>query len=341
MVERSDYASTRIGETLPPAIRKPLVSLGVWDQFLADRHAASYVINSAWGRSALQENDSIFNPYGAGWHVDRPRFDAMLAGAAEEAGATVLRRIRSFHCSSTAANEWKVRITSCDLQSSFRAKFLVDATGRGSALARKNGATRVICDHLIGAVAFLPASPGASIPFACTLIEATEEGWWYSAGLPDSRVVVAFMTDADIYARAARSSPRYWREQLRRSAQTQLRVAPSALTLAPQLVAANTSRLNPIVGTNWLAVGDAAVAFDPLSSQGIYKALASGIQAGQAIGGHFDDDTKALAEYARALNVAFDKYISQRTFYYRMETRWPNSTFWLRRHSAQSEYPTR
>jgi flavin-dependent dehydrogenase len=318
-----------------------LASLGVWDQFLAEKNSPSLGIHSAWGRPDLYANDFIFNPYGRGWHLNRARFDAMLARASKKAGAVVLHGARFIECTDKGASQWLVRTSGGGAQQSLHAKFLVDASGRGSVLAREKGAVRVSYDRLIAAVAFLPSNSGASIPLDDTLIEATEIGWWYSAVLPDSQVVVAFMTDADVYARAARGSPRFSHEQLRRSTHTRCRVAPSVGALVPHLVAANSSRLQPVAGTNWLAVGDAAAAFDPLSSQGIYKALESGLRAGQVISDYFAGNNKALEEYARGLDSAFNKYLSQRSSYYRNETRWPSSLFWRRRHSAQSESPAR
>ena len=94
ILERSHYESARIGETLPPDIKHLLIALGVWDQFLADNPLESPGIASAWGQAELYDNDFIVNPHGPGWHVDRKRFDAMLARAAEEQGVEVLRGVR-------------------------------------------------------------------------------------------------------------------------------------------------------------------------------------------------------------------------------------------------------
>ena len=91
ILERSHYESTRIGETLPPEIKRPLLALGLWEPFLADNPVESPGIASAWGQAELYDNDFIVNPHGPGWHVDRSRFDAMLARAAEESGVEVLR----------------------------------------------------------------------------------------------------------------------------------------------------------------------------------------------------------------------------------------------------------
>ena len=65
----------------------------------------------------------------------------------------------------------------------------------------------------------------------------------------------------------------------------------------PRVLPAETSRLDRIAGPGWLALGDAAAAYDPLSSYGIGSAMGSGFYAGQAIA-----DSLAGRDPARALN---------------------------------------
>lgn len=78
-------------------------------------------------------------------------------------------------------------------------------------------------------------------------------------------------------------------------------------------------------------MGDAAIAFDPLSSQGVYKALESGINAARAIQNYFAGDDTALQDYAVEVQREFDNYLLMRSEYYGRETRWPHSIFWQRR----------
>jgi len=98
-------------------------------------------------------------------------------------------------------------------------------------------------------------------------------------------------------------------------------------------MAANSFRLAPLAGENWLAVGDAAAAYDPLSSQGIYKALEYGLRAGDAIGDHRAGRNTALQDYVEGIRREFDDYLLIRSKYYGRERRWPNSIFWQRRHA--------
>src|SRR5215831_15381601 len=90
LIEQSAYENPRVGETLPPELRKPLMELGVWERFLSSERLESYGIRSSWETRAARHRDFLFNPYGCGWHVDRACFDAMLANAAADAGAELL-----------------------------------------------------------------------------------------------------------------------------------------------------------------------------------------------------------------------------------------------------------
>jgi len=101
LIEQSAYDNFRVGETLPPQIRSPLMELGVWERFLSSEPMESYGIRSAWETQAARHRDFLNNPYGCGWHVDRARFDAMLAGAAAEAGAELLLSAHVKSCTMT------------------------------------------------------------------------------------------------------------------------------------------------------------------------------------------------------------------------------------------------
>src|SRR5262249_20454031 len=150
VVERSTYEAVRIGETLPPRIRSLLITLGVWEAFLEQRHLPSFGTRAAWGSRRLHANDFICDPDGCGWHTDRVRFDAMLAREAERAGAIVCRGTTAVSCHRDPTSGWKVGLTAGERAVEVRARFVVDATGRRLWLARREGARPIIHDQLIG-----------------------------------------------------------------------------------------------------------------------------------------------------------------------------------------------
>jgi flavin-dependent dehydrogenase len=334
LVERSDYASSRVGETLPPAIQPLLGQLGVWEPFMEQKPAPSFGIRSAWGGPELRTNDFIFSAYGSGWCVARNRFDALLAHCAGAVGVQVysgadvqiVKKVGIWRVDVSAANGSRRR---------FRAGFVVDATGRRAAFARKQGSRRILLDSLIGASAVLPSRDYLSSGYI--LIEAVENGWWYSAVLPDSRLIVVYMTDGDIYGNARDHGSG---ANIERTTYTRLRMDSLDLMRSQtRLTAANTSWLDRVAGPDWLAVGDAAMAFDPLSGQGIYKAIQWGIRAADAIRcrrGSTDDATP-FRDYVASLSGDLASYLRLRHQFYELEKRWRCSTFWRRRHRSSSE----
>jgi flavin-dependent dehydrogenase len=212
------------------------------------------------------------------------------------------------------------------------ARVAVDAGGRAAPLARLAGARRVVLDRLVAVSAFLPRD--ARSPFdRFTLVEAVEGGWWYSAPLPDGRRVVSFFTDSDLAPRTREVAA--FRRRLGRAPATAARcgvdVRGPELEAAPCVVSANTSRLTAVAGEGWLAVGDAAAAFDPLSSLGIETALSSAAQAAVAVSRHLDGDAGALPAYPSLVRETWRRYLYERARVYEQETRWPQAPFWKRR----------
>jgi flavin-dependent dehydrogenase len=80
-----------------------------------------------------------------------------------------------------------------------------------------------------------------------------------------------------------------------------------------------------------LAAGDASMCFDPLSSQGLFHALYTGLSAGHAALALLDGDERAGAAYSASLDPVWDAYVRHRAQYYAMERRWLGAPFWRRR----------
>jgi len=76
------------------------------------------------------------------------------------------------------------------------------------------------------------------------------------------------------------------------------------------------------------------MSFDPLSSQGIFNALYSGIKAGQALQHGIRGDLSLLSSYEDRLRKIYSAYLSSRNVYYSLERRWPSSRFWQRRRNT-------
>lgn len=333
LIERDASPELRVGETVPPAIQQALEQLGVWREFLADGHTASTGNCSVWGSAQAQERDFIFSPYGRGWHLNRQRFDQMLRVAAVRAGAQLITSAHLQLATPTANGRWHLALTSCGASSapdiSLTANFVVDASGRGAHFARQLGAKRRTFDRLLGFAVYLESA----LPSLFTLVEATRDGWWYSAALPDGRQIVTFMTDSDLPAARQARTLTGWRQLLQQTEQTSARCAHAAAQtqITPRIVPAQSSCLSVAASTNWLAIGDAVATYDPLSSQGISVALAHGLAAASLIPSRFAGQYQLLTTHTQQLSQRYAQYLTQRRTYYALERRWPTAPFWSRR----------
>lgn len=342
LLEQSRYESARFGEVLSPRVVPLLETLGVKGQFLAGGHAPSPGLLSVWGGSKA-ERPSLMNPYGDGWHVERARFDRMLAHAAAGAGVTLHAGARLNRVARDAGGSgWAVECSTPERTFTLHARFLVDATGRPAKLGRRLGARQERADRLIALVA-TGETPAGTDPRM--LIEAAEGGWWYSAALPSGRSVFAYMTDADLLPRAhAGSRVAAFGPALRGAPHTSARARGMKFWPARVTSAAST-RLPLPAGPGWLAVGDAVNAFDPLSAHGVAQAISSGIEAARVVaqylsGAGRDERRSVVEDYASACGARWHRYLDERARIYGGETRWPQSPFWQRRRQRPAAVAT-
>ncbi|MDX8464907.1 tryptophan 7-halogenase [Mesorhizobium sp. VK23B] len=324
--KRSDVAPP-IGETVPPGIARPLAQLGLWDQFRAAGHAEAPGTVVIWGGECPYENDFVFNPYGPSWHLDRAHFDTMLIAAAEAAGAEI-SDCRVNGCVRQPGAGWNVLIDDNHGGRIVAARWLVDATGRAAWLARRLFAKRYRMDRL---VAFVKFARCEVVDESRTLIEACPVGWWYAATLPQRRVVKALFTDADLLPRSASDRVRLWRTTLAATSLISKTSPDPDGASAIHIVAAYSGRLMPCAGRDWLAVGDAAQVYDPLTGQGIAKALTSALRGAEAISASLLQDRFALNDFVSTAAREYEDYAIDQVACYRREQRWSRHEFWKRR----------
>jgi len=301
VVEPRSRRRMHFGETLPPGCRPLLARLGMIESFANGGHARCEGTMSAWGTDEVRFTDYLIHPERHGWRLDRDAFDAMLAAEGVRRGVTMIDA--TITAVTRCRDGW--RVTAGD--SEIAARVIVDATGRRAAIARRIGARKVVFDQLAGvAGVFVPA---AAIERSFPLIEARRDGWVYSVIVPNGQLAVVAMTDSDIAHANGLHDSASWQDWIAGAPHTQRRVDGAHLVSGPVTASAGSHRLDPAAGENWLAAGDAASAFDPLSSQ----------------------DRAALDTYAKSIEDDFASYLALRTRYYRMESRWPAESFWQRR----------
>jgi flavin-dependent dehydrogenase len=333
VVERSAYNDLRIGEHLAP---NGVLQLRALDPALcmpADVHSLSAGVIAYWGSETANHMDYFLHPGQYGLNVCRPRFDVDLARAAETSGATILRSA-SLQCVVRSNTFWQVDIGLDGRTRKVTVPVIVDATGRAATFSRRQGARVRAHDRQVAVVAFQNHSNEGCLGTR-SIVEAAETGWWYCAPINATRSMCMFVTDDDLLPRGAKHELcAWWLEQLGRTVHVSWQFGEPSHSRDFAARSARSQCLDVQFGSGWLAVGDAAMAFDPLASQGIAKALNHGRRAAASISAYLAGDPSSLERFALHLRREYADYQTRRAQYYRLETRWSRSIFWRRRHNA-------
>jgi flavin-dependent dehydrogenase len=338
IIDRENSPKPRAGESLPPAANKLLSDMGLLTEFQQQGHLAYFGNQSRWGSDHLSQTDFLRDPAGHGWHLNRQAFDHWLRQKALERGARILapaRIERLQSCEQHTRAHWRVTITHNHDVKNMRARVLIDAGGRTPGIAKRLGANRMhrdklCCGWVIGANTAGAAGNGLSY------IEATEHGWWYTAPTPGRHRILAFHSDADNPATKWMRSVELLLQQARATPYLAQRIDFGSFTRNPSSAAsgytsANSATTQPLVGKGWLSAGDAAISFDPLSSQGIFNALYTGLAAAESVDRYLRSEILDFQEYASHIQTIRHAYQIHLRQWYAIESRWHTSLFWKRR----------
>ena len=320
MADRIGDRAYKIGEALPEAAGRLLRSLDLPVLEAAGAHVAIGGVLSSWNTDDLMAVDSFRHPAGQGWRLDRMRFDADLRAAAVAAGAAFREhRVRSLR---RVDEGWEVGFEGGGVE---HARWIVDATGRNRLLARRLGIPRERGPRLVAFYA--RGRVDDVLRTDRTLIEAVPEGWWYAARLPSGAPIAGFHTDARTAA-VLRSDPAAWRRGLSRTRHIAGLLGGAQFDEKVRAVDARGGRLSQFSGPGWIACGDAAVCFDPVSGQGIFSALHGGFTAGTAVAAALGGRSDALDDYSARMTEVWRIYYARVRALYRNGQRWPASGFW-------------
>jgi flavin-dependent dehydrogenase len=221
---------------------------------------------------------------------------------------------------------WALEVVNARTTAALRARWLVDATGRrGTGL----GGPPVRSDRLVASVVTFRAGPDDAD--ARSWVEAAPGGWWYTAPAPGHCRVLAYFTDADLLRGSPIRTGESLRDRLAETSALRSQFDWSGGSASLRRFAAHSVTRAVLAGRRWVAVGDAGLAFDPISSQGLFHALYTGVRGAEAVLAADAGDAPALARYESRLRAVEGAYRRNLLHYYGLERRWPGAAFWQRR----------
>jgi flavin-dependent dehydrogenase len=260
LVVRDGGPRHALGETFPVSALPLLASLGLTGAIDMATYGDERERLAFWG-----DREPVLQP-GRAILLDRARFDRLLRAWAVDAGVCVMAAGASPR--RDAPRGWLVPVAG---RAPLRVPVLVDARGRRSGGGVRLGAPTVAL------VALWDRGPEE------TRIEAGEDFWAWGGPAPHGRHGAACFVDPARLAGidSAGRSALY----LALLARTRLfRHLGAGRLLGPPAVHEATSRILPrCAGPSHVVVGDAALATEPLSSQGVQAAIVSALQGAAAV----------------------------------------------------------
>lgn len=336
LLDRDEQRPFRIGESLPGATGRLLGKLGIDGMHslldAADMHTCT-ANASAWGTEDWVYQDALLNPEGGGWHIDRTAFDRALQKKAAEAGALSL----SANITGAAQQEghYSVAFSSGGETRSLRATWLIDATGRKAALGRMLGLQRQRLDRQTALVGWVRCDAGDADH--CTRVCSVRDGWWYTALLPGQVRVIGFYGQPGAVLALHRQRAGFL-QAFNKCGVLDRALHPDSL-LDLRTTDAGVARASVAATGRLFCAGDTALSLDPLSSQGIFFALYSGIRAaGSILDGIADPQRlpQIIQDYRDLVGRVFEANQHSRRDIYASEWRFRNEPYWRERSGQEA-----
>jgi flavin-dependent dehydrogenase len=325
VVEATLKPQKKSGEAIPPNAKPLLKKLGLYPFVEDPKHRIYYGNKSCWGSDALEQKSFIKDIYGHGFLLNRIYFERQLRSRLEKFGGHFFVGYRLKKVKTNAAGI-TVQIESSEGEAAtLDGKFIVDATGRKASVCQQLGIKK---QNLDSQFAFTCA---ITLPTPVTqeiVVEATSNGWWYAAPQGENELNLMFFTIKALLPPKDKLVA-FMQSELKNSHHiSKLFDSGNCEFGAIKIMPAGTSRLDLPYGENWLAVGDAAYSFDPISSYGITSALASGMYGGHALASTIEGKTEAFLTYRFLMEKTFQGYLERLIGHYAVEQRWLECEYW-------------
>ncbi|MEO1052839.1 MAG: NAD(P)/FAD-dependent oxidoreductase [Bacteroidota bacterium] len=328
LIDASKDRKFSIGESIPPDTNVLFKQLGIYNDFQNEDHEPCYGSCSYWGNHLHGYNDTILSPHGHGWHLDRSKFNRFLVERVKTLGGKVLRQ----HTYLGHAVKDGVHTLEVDDNNgssiSLLADFVVDASGARGVFARDKGSHKKTGTPLVCLGLRFQMTANSQITHQ-THLESVSEGWWYATRIPGNLVLITLYTDAATVKDMKLQQWDNWVGLLNAS-QYMSEFVDQLSPYDQKLFGFQAASfcLDKLVGEGWMAIGDAASTYDPITSYGIIKSISHGISSAECIANAAYDSEALFTNFENEVHQQYEHYKDMRRDFYQLEQRWPENTFW-------------
>jgi flavin-dependent dehydrogenase len=291
VLEKATHPRFHIGESLVPHTFTLLKELGLERAALALPHMPKLGAEFAMGDAKTEDTsrftfDQGYIPGSATLNVERAPFDAMLLAEAKKAGADVRE-------GAAAGVKQILRLADGDVAvltqggEQITGRYLIDASGQGTVVARHLGTKRQADERCFQKVAYFAhfenvvRLPGAEEGHPA--IAMCEEGWFWIIHVDKTRTSIGLVLDAETARKTGVPADRLLQWGIARCPLLRERMADATGPERNEVIANFSYRCRPYAGPGYYLVGDAAAFIDPIFSTGVFVATVGGLKAAEQI----------------------------------------------------------
>jgi hypothetical protein len=283
VLEKAAHPRFHIGESLLPRNTELFDRLGVREQIAAigvHKPGAEFVSDSTGKSVHFRFADGLDQTYTHSWQVRRSEFDATLFANAKARGARVAEHTRVTDVA-FGVDGARARVTAIGPDGAtltYAPRFVLDASGRDTFLARKMRSVRAdkvhstaaLYGHFKGVVTHSDELAGY------ISVHLAEDGWFWFIPLPDNVMSIGFVGDQSAFKGRQGSPHELFMARLQASPTARARVAGAEL-ISEVISTGNYTYASSVhSGDGYLMIGDAFAFIDPVFSSGVLLAMTSG-----------------------------------------------------------------
>jgi flavin-dependent dehydrogenase len=303
LFEKARHPRFHIGESLLPMNIPILERLGVLAE--VDRIGIRKM-----GADFPGENERGFNVFdfsrnpqelpAYAFQVKRAEFDEILLRNAQRAGVQVHEEAEVVS-SALSADDATVRVRASDgSEREVRARYLVDASGRDTALGAQWKLKRRHSQHRSAAVfAHFTGVERRPEPFSGNIsIYRFHHGWIWVIPLTEDVMSIGAVCLPEVLKQRRGSLEDFLMDILRDVPGLDQRMAHAKLTGNLEAAGNYSYECSRICGPRWIMVGDAGAFVDPVFSSGVYLAMHSAERAAEVVNSVLDGKREAPLQRA-------------------------------------------
>src|SRR2546427_1784742 len=337
VLEKHRFPRHQIGESLTPSILPILDFLGLRARVEAVGFLRMVGHTVCWGSPQPRTSYYSADHSRCGFQAWREDFDSLVLDHARSGGVQVVEG----QAVDSVQMEGGTGVTLHTPQGQIEASFFVDASGHTGVLARQGLRQRDGIFQTLALTAYWQGAAGpAGIDFANTLLETYADGLVWSVPLHNGLRTVTLLGDWQEGARIRQAGlEQFYLAELQKVPYVSGFLQDARLVGPPRAFDASWHTASAFAGERFLLVGDAGLFIDPLSSEGVHKAMASAITGAVVVNTILRRPAMtrhALSFYEETQRTTYDSHYSQSARYYQEEGRWPDHPFWQKRAQTQS-----